>query len=147
MRAHDVYKGAMQSLPVTPDTTASVIVSLFAVGMALAFILADRRSQTSQAQASFLAFVGISITIDVMWVLPMRRANGVVFWEGLLALPQVLAFVFAYERPQPSRFASGPPRGCRKLGAARRFLMSVRISFDNGAVPKTWASFETITTF
>ena len=25
--------------------------------------------------------------------------------------------------PQPSRFASGPPRGCRKLGATRRFPM------------------------
>ena len=65
--------------------------------MALAFILADRRSQTSQAQALFLACVGISIAIDVMLVLPLRRAAGVVAWEGVLALPQVLAFVFAYE--------------------------------------------------
>ncbi len=80
-----------------PDTTAPVIVSLLAVGMALAFILADRRSQTSQAQSLFLAFVGISIAVDVLLVLPFRRANGVVAWEGLFALPQVLAFVFAYE--------------------------------------------------
>ncbi len=80
-----------------PDTTAPVIVSLLAVGMALAFILADRLSPTSQAQAVFLAFVGIAIAVDVMWVLPMRRAEGVVPWEGLLAIPQVLAFIFAYE--------------------------------------------------
>lgn len=80
-----------------PDTTAPAIVSLLAVGMALAFILADRLSPTSQAQAVFLAFVGISIAVDVMWVLPMRRAEGVVPWEGLLAIPQVLAFIFAYE--------------------------------------------------
>ena len=80
-----------------PDTTAPVIVSLLAVGMALAFILADRRSQTSQAQSLFLAFVGISIAVDVLLVLPFRRANGVVAWEGLFVLPQVLAFVFAYE--------------------------------------------------
>ena len=30
------------------------------------------------------------------------------------------------ERPQTCRFASGPPRGMRKLGAARRFLMRLR---------------------
>lgn len=65
--------------------------------MALAFILADRDSQTSQAQALFLAFVGISIAVDVMLVLPMRKASGIVAWEGLLAIPQVLAFFFAYE--------------------------------------------------
>ncbi len=80
-----------------PDTTAPIIVSLLAVGMALAFILADRLSPTSQAQAIFLAFVGVSIAVDVLWVLPMRRSEGVVTWEGLLAIPQVLAFVFAYE--------------------------------------------------
>ncbi len=79
------------------DTIAPTIVSLLAVAMALSFVLADRRSQTSQAQALFLAFVGISIAIDVLVVLPMRRTSGVVAWEGLLALPQVLAFVFAYE--------------------------------------------------
>ena len=65
--------------------------------MALAFILADRSSPTSQAQAIFLTFVGMSIAIDVLWVLPMRQAHGVVTWEGLLAIPQVLAFVFAFE--------------------------------------------------
>lgn len=81
----------------TPDTTAPVIVSLLAIGMALAFILADRRSPTSQAQSLFLAFVGISIAVDVLLVLPFRRANGVIAWEGLFALPQVLAFAFAYE--------------------------------------------------
>lgn len=80
-----------------PDTTAPVIVSLLAVGMALAFILADRRSQTSQAQALFLVFVGISIAIDVLLVLPLRRAVGIVPWEGVLALPQMLSFLFAYE--------------------------------------------------
>ena len=32
-----------------------------------------------------------------MWVLPMRAREGVVAWEGLLALPQVLAFIYAYE--------------------------------------------------
>ena len=65
--------------------------------MALAFILADRLARTSQAQALFLAFVGISIAIDVMLVLPLRSAYGVLAWEGLLAIPEVLAFFYAYE--------------------------------------------------
>lgn len=82
---------------VTPDTTAPVIVSLLAVGMALSFILADRNSPTSQAQALFLAFVGISIAIDVLLVLPMRKEQGVVAWEGVFAIPQVLSFLFAYQ--------------------------------------------------
>ena len=80
-----------------PDTIAPIIVALLAAGVALSFILADRHSLTSQAQALFLAFVGISIAVDVLLVLPMRRANGVVPWEGIFALPQVLAFLFAYE--------------------------------------------------
>ncbi|MEO7940390.1 MAG: hypothetical protein ABIR55_17310, partial [Burkholderiaceae bacterium] len=72
-------------------------MALLAVGMALAFILADRHSPTSQALALFLAFTGVAIAIDAMWVIPLRAREGVVAWEGLLALPQVLAFVYAYE--------------------------------------------------
>lgn len=79
------------------DTTAPAIVSLLAVSMALAFILADRSARTSQAQAMFLAFVGISIAVAVMVVLPLRAKYGVLAWEGLLAIPEVLAFMFAYE--------------------------------------------------
>ena len=65
--------------------------------MALAFILADRLARTSQAQALFLAFVGISIAVDVMLVLPLRNRHGVLPWEGLLAIPEVLSFFYAYE--------------------------------------------------
>ena len=65
--------------------------------MALSFILADRHSPTSQAQALFLVCVGVSIAVDVLLVLPMRRSDGVVRWEGVFALPQVLSFLFAYE--------------------------------------------------
>ncbi len=79
------------------NNTAPVIVALLAVGMALAFVLADRRSPTSQAQAAFLAFTGVAIAIEVLWVAPMRLREGVVAWEGVLALPQVLALVYAYQ--------------------------------------------------
>lgn len=79
------------------DTTAPAIVALLAVSMSLAFILADRLARTSQAQALFLAFVGVSIALAVMAVPPLREHYGVVWWEGLLAIPEVLAFVYAYE--------------------------------------------------
>ncbi len=65
--------------------------------MGLAFILADRHSPTSTALSVFLCFTGLSIAIDVLWVLPMRAEHGVVGWEGVLALPQALAVVFAFE--------------------------------------------------
>ncbi len=81
----------------TPNTSAATIVALLALGMALAFILADRQSPTSQALSVFLGFAGVSIAIDVLWVLPMRAQHGVVPWEGLLALPQALAVVYAFE--------------------------------------------------
>ena len=87
----------LNSFFVIANTTAPVIVALLAVGMALAFVLADRRSPTSQAQAAFLAFTGIAIAIEVLWVVPMRLREGVVPWEGVLVLPQVLSFVYAYE--------------------------------------------------
>ncbi len=79
------------------DTTAPAIVSLLALTMALAFILADRKSPTSRSLAVFLSFVGLSIAVDVLLVMPMRVAYGVVRWEGVFAIPEVLAFVFAYE--------------------------------------------------
>jgi len=82
---------------VSPDTTAPTIVSLLAMAMALSFLLADRRSATSRALALFLAFVGLSIAVDVLITLPLRKAAGVVGWEGILTLPEALAFVFAYE--------------------------------------------------
>lgn len=79
------------------NTTAAVIVALLALGMALAFVLADRSSSTSRALSIFLALTGFSIAIDVLWIVPMRLEHGVVFWEGVLDLPQVLAIVFAFE--------------------------------------------------
>ena len=79
------------------NTTATVIVALLALGMALAFVLADRNSPTSQALSIFLALTGFAIAIDVLWIVPMRLERGVVFWEGVLDVPQVLAIVFAFE--------------------------------------------------
>lgn len=81
----------------TINTTAAIIVALQALGMALAFILADRRSPTSQALSLFLTFTGLSIAIDVLVVAPLRQQAGIVAWEGLMTVPQTLAVVFAFE--------------------------------------------------
>src|SRR6185503_16163747 len=45
----------MQPAPVLLDTTPHIITSLLALGMALAFIIADRSSPTSRALSLFLA--------------------------------------------------------------------------------------------
>lgn len=81
-----------------PDTTPQVIVSLLALGMSLAFIVADRASPISRMLSAFLACVGVSIAVGVTFELPMRiRQVEVPFWGGIFAIPEVFAFIFAYE--------------------------------------------------
>ena len=92
-----------------PEHTAPVIVALLALGMALAFIVADRRSPTSQALSLFLGSVGLAIGVGVLIADPLIKARGMPAWGGVFALPDMLAFVFAYEwllrvrRTVPSR--------------------------------------------
>lgn len=87
----------MDFLRLTPSITAPVVVALTALGMSLAFVLADRRSPISRAMASFLAMVGMSIALAVLIAEPLHRMRGVAFWDGLFALPEALAFYFAAE--------------------------------------------------
>jgi len=79
------------------NTTPQAIVALLALGMALAFIVADRRSPTSRAAALFLAAVGLSIGLGSLVDYPLRLQVGVQWWSGLFAIPETFAFVFAYE--------------------------------------------------
>ncbi|MGQ0545876.1 MAG: adenylate/guanylate cyclase domain-containing protein [Betaproteobacteria bacterium] len=98
-------------------TVPHVITALLALGMAIAFIAADRRSPTSRALALFLGSVGIAIATGVL-LAPKAYAAGVPAWGGVLALPETLAFVFAYEwllrvrRTVPTRnlYTEGPDR-------------------------------------
>lgn len=79
------------------DTTSQIITSLLAMGMALAFIIADRSSPTSRALALFLASVGVSIGIGSQIAYP-RHFHGIVeWWDGVFAIPEAAAFFFAYE--------------------------------------------------
>lgn len=100
------------------DTTPHVITALLALGMALAFILADRASPTSRALALFLISVGLSIGVTVLVEGPYVRQSGVPPWGGVFALPETCAFFFAYEwllrvrRTVPARnlYTAGPDR-------------------------------------
>jgi len=79
------------------DTTPQIITALLALGMALAFIVADRQSPTSRMLAFFLTAVAIAIVVSALIELPLIRGQAYPWWGGILAWPEVLAFVFAYE--------------------------------------------------
>jgi adenylate cyclase len=79
------------------EYTPQIIVSLLALAMSLSFYVADRTSPTSRALAGFLACIGISIAANVLIGIPLRAQHGVAAWDGVFALPEVFAFVLAYE--------------------------------------------------
>jgi len=79
------------------DTTPHIITSLLAMGMALAFIVADRSSPTSRALALFLASVGVSIGVGSLIAYPRHYYGLVEWWDGVFAIPESAAFFFAYE--------------------------------------------------
>lgn len=79
------------------DTTPHIITALLAMGMALAFIVADRSSPTSRALALFLVSVGLAIGVGTQVAYPLHLARGVSWWDGVFAIPEALAFFFAYE--------------------------------------------------
>ena len=91
------------------DTTPHIITALLAMGMALSFIIADRSSPTSRALALFLVSVGLSIGVGTQIAYPLHQTQGVAWWDGVFAIPEALAFFFAYEwilrvrRTVPSR--------------------------------------------
>src|SRR6476646_1286091 len=79
------------------DTTPHIITSLLAMGMALAFIIADRSSPTSRALALFLASVGVSIGVGSQIAYPRHFFGYVEWWDDVFAIPETLAFFFAFE--------------------------------------------------
>lgn len=83
--------------PVTTEVAPAVITALLAIGMALAFFIADRRSLTSRALALFLASIGVSMGCTVLLEAPLHHARGIPAWAGVFAAPEALAFVAANE--------------------------------------------------
>jgi class 3 adenylate cyclase len=65
--------------------------------MALAFYVADRDSPTSSMLALFLVCLGGSIAIDVLVANPYHDRHGIPAWDGLFALPEMAAGLFAFE--------------------------------------------------
>ena len=80
-----------------PEYTAPLLVALMALGMSLAFILADRSSPISRVLAAFLACIGTSIAVDVLIGAPIHARGETPPWDGLFAIPEMLAFMLAFE--------------------------------------------------
>ena len=79
------------------ETTPQTIASLLALGIALAFIVADRQAPTSRALSIFLASIGISVALYSQIEVRYLRANDYPAWGGVFAIPDVFAFYFGYE--------------------------------------------------
>ncbi|MBL8382749.1 MAG: adenylate/guanylate cyclase domain-containing protein [Burkholderiales bacterium] len=80
-----------------PDHLAPIVVAIAAMGMALAFFVADRDSPTSRMLALFLACLGASIALDVIVANRYHDQYGIPPWDGIFSWPAVLAGVFAFE--------------------------------------------------
>jgi len=74
--------------------TAPVLVCLVALGMALAFISADRESPTSRALAVTFALIGIAIDLNVVVALQYRVP---VQWTGWFSLAEAAAMIALLE--------------------------------------------------
>ncbi len=84
----------VEALASLPDTTAHILVCVVALGMALAFVSADRESITSRWLA--LTFVFIGISIDLNMVVAFRYP--LPLWvQGVFTIPEALAAVALLE--------------------------------------------------
>ncbi|TXH04654.1 MAG: adenylate/guanylate cyclase domain-containing protein [Nevskiaceae bacterium] len=79
---------------IAPEITPHILVSLMALGMGLAFLSADRDSLTSRALAAALAFVGLSIYLNVALIRDLHHPPP---WSGWLALPETAATIAILE--------------------------------------------------
>ena len=121
----------------TYNTTPQVITALLALGMALAFVVADRQSQTSRALGWFLWSIGVSIAAAVLIGLPMYIRHDVPVWYGVFALPEAMAYAFACEwvlrvrQTVPARNlrTRGPDVGLRVAQALAAFYGLTSLAF------------------
>jgi class 3 adenylate cyclase len=126
------------------DTTPHIITALLAMGMALAFIIADRSSPTSRALALFLVSVGLSIGVGTQIAYPLHYRGQFHVWDGVFAIPEALAFFFAYEwilrvrRTVPARNLNtrGPDRLLRIAQGLVVFYVLMAFAFPRIRVEK-----------
>lgn len=76
------------------ENSPHILVSLFALGMGLAFVSADRNSRTSRALAGAMGFLGISIYLNITLIQDVQHPPP---WSGWLALPEAAAAVAVLE--------------------------------------------------
>jgi len=126
------------------DTTPHIITTLLAMGMALAFIIADRSSPTSRALALFLVSLGLAIGVGTQIAYPLHYRGVISAWDGLFAIPEALAFFFAYEWilrvrrtvPAAGLKTSGPDRLLRVAQALVVFYVLAAIAYPKLRVEK-----------
>ena len=126
------------------DTTPHVITALLAMGMALAFIIADRNSPTSRALALFLASIGVALGVGTQIAYPRHYYGIISWWDGVFALPEAAAFFFAYEwilrvrRTVPSGglMTQGPDRLLRVAQGLAVFYAVMALAFPRLRVEK-----------
>ena len=121
----------------TPAITQQLIVSLLALGMALAFIVADRQSPTSRALAWFLWSIGVAIAVGVLIAQWIHLRRGVPAWDGVFALPEMLAFIFAYEWVLRVR-RTVPARNLNTRGADYGLRVAQGLAVFYGVVSLLW---------
>jgi len=76
------------------NITPQILVSVVALGMALAFLSADRRSKTSRALAGALGTTSLAIFLNQSLIPDAAHAPT---WSGWLAIPESLAIVTMLE--------------------------------------------------
>ncbi|MCC2655430.1 MAG: adenylate/guanylate cyclase protein [Panacagrimonas sp.] len=76
------------------DVSLHTLVSLIALGMALAFITADAQSRTSQALSLSLGSTGVAIFLNVSLI---DLAETVPAWSGWLAIPESIGLIAMLE--------------------------------------------------
>ncbi|MFN0164217.1 MAG: adenylate/guanylate cyclase domain-containing protein [Burkholderiales bacterium] len=79
------------------DDAALLVVAMLAMGLALSFVVADRASPTSRAMAAALASIGAAVALNVLVAAPMHARHDIPAWDGVFAIPEALAVVFALE--------------------------------------------------
>jgi class 3 adenylate cyclase len=104
------------------DLMQYVLVSLIALGMALAFIISDRQSRTSRALALAFCLIGLStflgIVVGMHWNVPVRLLG----WFGLAdagALIAMLEWILRVRRTVPVGPATNVRFGDRLLRAGQ----------------------------
>ena len=76
------------------EISLHTLVSLIALGMALAFLTADAHSRTSQALAVSLGSTGLAIFLNVSLI---DMSGAAPSWSGWLAIPESLALIAMLE--------------------------------------------------